>query len=245
MELHNLYSLIIFFHFLFIFSNDILLFRGQLVTTWSVWVITTCLLCWFLINYLTSCPAVSPLLLLFCKCSFLIYLLRLFSLLKYSRNQPCGIFYLFMNSSLPYGPLGIPVAYLKAHLNPRVVAVVCFCFEMLYCPNAWSYWLYELKRFMRVSSTTRAGGKEYSWSLIAFSLDSRSNKWGGVSYMKTVPRCAIHLGWMWAFKGIILVLFASFAKLRALPRLVIYFYPPSSPSATFYFAFLTVLWPPA
>ena len=73
---------------------------------------------------------------------------------------------------------------LKAHLHPRVVAVVCFCFEMLYCPNAWSYWLYELKRFMRVSYTTRAGGKEYSWSLIAFSLDSRSNKWGGFHIWK-------------------------------------------------------------
>ena len=88
---------------------------------------------------------------------------------------------------------------LKAHLHPRVIAVDCFCFEMLYCPNAWSYWLSELKRHMRVSSTTRAGGKEYSWSLIAFSLDSRSNKMGGFSYMKTVPRRAIHLGWMWAF----------------------------------------------
>ena len=52
---------------------------------------------------------------------------------------------------------------------------------------------------MRVSSTTHAGGKEYSLSLIAFSLNSRSNEMGGggeggFSYMKTVPRCAIDLG---------------------------------------------------
>ena len=25
---------------------------------------------------------------------------------------------------------------LKAHLHPRLIAVVCFCFESLYCPNA-------------------------------------------------------------------------------------------------------------
>ena len=74
------------------------------------------------------------------------------------------------------------------------------CFEMLYCPNTWSYWLYELKRFMRVSSTTRAGGKEYSWSLIAFSLDSCSNKRGVFIYENCSSRRAIHLGWMWAFK---------------------------------------------
>ena len=44
-------------------------------------------------------------------------ILKLFSLLKYSRNQSCGIVYLFktssVNSSLPHGPLGIPVAYLS------------------------------------------------------------------------------------------------------------------------------------
>ena len=95
---------------------------------------------------------------------------------------------------------------LKAHLHPRVITVGCFCFEMLYCLNAWSYWLSELKRFVQVSYATRAGGKEYSWSLIAFSLDSRSNKMGGFSYMKTVPRRAIHLGWMWAFNVCLLPL---------------------------------------
>ena len=26
--------------------------------------------------------------------------------------------------------------YLKAHLHPRLIAVVCLCFESLYCPNA-------------------------------------------------------------------------------------------------------------
>ena len=25
---------------------------------------------------------------------------------------------------------------LKAHLHPRLIAVACFCFEYLYCPNA-------------------------------------------------------------------------------------------------------------
>ena len=28
------------------------------------------------------------------------------------------------------------VVDLKAHLHPRLIAVVCFCFESLYCPNA-------------------------------------------------------------------------------------------------------------
>ena len=36
---------------------------------------------------------------------------------------------------------------LKAHLHPRLIAVICFCFESLYCPNAWSHWLNGLKLF--------------------------------------------------------------------------------------------------
>ena len=31
---------------------------------------------------------------------------------------------------------GLNVSVLKAHLHPRLIAVVCFCFESLYCPNA-------------------------------------------------------------------------------------------------------------
>ena len=27
-------------------------------------------------------------------------------------------------------------ATLKAHLHPRLIVVICFCFESLYCPNA-------------------------------------------------------------------------------------------------------------
>ena len=37
--------------------------------------------------------------------------------------------------------------FLKAHLNPRVIAVVCFYFESLYWLNAWSEWLNALKLF--------------------------------------------------------------------------------------------------
>ena len=39
------------------------------------------------------------------------------------------------------------ITLLKAHLHPRLIAVVCFCFESLYCPNAWSHWLNGLKLF--------------------------------------------------------------------------------------------------
>jgi len=49
----------------------------------------------------------------------------------------------------------IPLLFLKAHLLPRVIAVVCFCFEMRYCPNAWSDWLNALKRV--VSCYTKFG----------------------------------------------------------------------------------------
>ena len=34
---------------------------------------------------------------------------------------------------------------LKAHLHPRVIAVVCFYFESLYSLNAWPDWLNALK----------------------------------------------------------------------------------------------------
>ena len=46
---------------------------------------------------------------------------------------------------------------LKAHLHPRLIAIVCFCFESLYCPNAWSDWLNALKQFEKsaISSCTR------------------------------------------------------------------------------------------
>ena len=29
-----------------------------------------------------------------------------------------------------------PKIFLKAYLHPRLIAVVCFCFESLYCPKA-------------------------------------------------------------------------------------------------------------
>ena len=46
---------------------------------------------------------------------------------------------------------------LKAHLHPRILAVVCFCFESLYCLNVWSDWLNALKQFEKaaISSCTR------------------------------------------------------------------------------------------
>ena len=36
---------------------------------------------------------------------------------------------------------------LKAHLHPRVIAVVCCYFESLYCLKGWSDWLNALKLF--------------------------------------------------------------------------------------------------
>ena len=46
---------------------------------------------------------------------------------------------------------------LKAHPHPRLIAVVCFCFESLYCPNAWPDWLNALEQFEKaaISSCTR------------------------------------------------------------------------------------------
>ena len=41
---------------------------------------------------------------------------------------------------------------LKAHLHPRIIAVVYFYFESLYCLNAWSDWLNALKA--AISSST-------------------------------------------------------------------------------------------
>ena len=43
----------------------------------------------------------------------------------------------------------------KAHLHPRVIAVVCFYFDSLYCLNAWSDWLNALKLFEKAAISSR------------------------------------------------------------------------------------------
>ena len=51
----------------------------------------------------------------------------------------------------------IIIYLLKAHLRPRVIVVVCFYFESLYCLHAWSDWLNAFKLFEKatMSSCTR------------------------------------------------------------------------------------------
>ena len=74
----------------------------------------------------------------------------LFSLLKYSRNQPCGILYLFKTpsvySSLPCGPLGIPVAYLSNYSGSFCV----FC-QVTHSASAGSIFLPTLLPFGDIS----------------------------------------------------------------------------------------------
>ena len=87
---------------------------------------------------------------------------------SFGLSSAFGVFYSPIHSTLPFLLLGkndIPGQMkkqvlcfpLKAHLHPRLIAVVCFCFESPYCPNAWSDWLNALKLFEKaaISSCTR------------------------------------------------------------------------------------------
>ena len=45
----------------------------------------------------------------------------------------------------------------KAHIRPKVIAVVCFCFQMTACLNAWSYWLNAFRRITRETTCQLLG----------------------------------------------------------------------------------------
>ena len=95
--------------------------------------------------------------LFFCFCfRFCLFLFLFFILELFLASKPCQVMqddWIKCHMNL----YQVMKVCLKAHLHPRVIAIVCFYFESLYCLNAWSDWLNAEKLFEKgaISSCSR------------------------------------------------------------------------------------------